>query len=369
MNDYYDSVMSHVDENFKTNIPKIFHKNIDKTFQKWNKNHSEEIQVIYRFYQMIRYYHPDTYISKQKMIINNDLTYCAFPTLNGTIENALRLFEKQYFDILYLLSGGMYRPIMSTLRYMLEQSTWIAASIINKKILTEDASDRNKTMSHQEFKYFLHTNMQNFQKNKSNKDYKLKTISGIQELPYKYIQCISTMSDKNKSVKQLHSELSKYAHANIWYDLEHKFNLEDSDKDPTHIESAQIYVSNPSFSGYHKSLKMILETHKIIFYLFLITTYENVGYYSQDSAKQFFNDIRIRVSEMQSKVEFKNIMTLLDNPPDIEHVVLKNGGNYDYDTEYRTCSECGCECVDNKDCPTCADAKYHTVEVNDPYIL
>ena len=258
---------------------------------------------------------------------------------------------------------------MSILRYMLEQSTWIAASIISKKILTNDASGRNKAMSHHEFKHFLYTNMQNFQKNKSDKDPKFKTIIGIQKLPYKYIEHIHTMSNKNKTIEHLHSDLSKYVHANIWYDLEHPFDSDDSEGDPTHIGSMQIHVANPSSNGYHKSLKMILESHKIIFYLLLVAIYENIGYYNLDLAKQFFNDIRIRVAEMQSKVEFKNIMVLLDNPPDIEHMVLDNSGYCDYDAEYRVCSECGCECVDDKDCPTCEDVRYYISEVNNPYIL
>ena len=364
MNDYYKLVIDQANSDFNKHIPEIFYENIQKTFKN-RKKHIEEIRTIHCFYRMIRYYHPFVYVSKSKIRIKNDPVYCPMPRVDGTTENTIRLFEKQYFDIFYLLLGGMYRPIMIILRYMLEQSTWVAASVISKKILTGCAKDRNKAMSHSEFKHFLYNNMLNFQKNQSNTQSRLTTIHGIQKMPHKYIQHIGILNDKSgfEAIKHLYSELSKYAHASIWLDLE------DNDDQPTHFERTKIYVARPSFTGYHKALKLIIESHRVIFYLLLITAYENVGYYNPNMAKDFFSNIKTRVDEMQSTIKFKDIVKLLKNPPSTEHGFLKDNSNYNYDEEYETCSKCGCECVCDEKCPGCDSDRYYIQDYDNQYIL
>ena len=365
MKDYYNLIIDGANSDFNTHIPKIFYENIKNTFED-RKTHIEEIKTLHHFYRMIRYYHPTVYISKSKIRHYNDSGFCPMPGVDGTVENAIRLFEKQYFDILYLLLGGMYRPIMIILRYILEQSTWIAASVIDKEVLTGDTREHNEAMSHIEFKHFLHTNMLNFEIKKANKKSRLRTISGIKEVPY--IQHINAANGTNgiEAIKYVYSELSKYAHANIWSDLQ------DNEDDPTHFENTNMYVAKPSFKGYHKILKLILESHKMIFYLLLIAAYENIGYYNPDTAEDFFKDIRMKVNKMQSKIMFKDIMKLLENPPSIGHGLLKKNCN-DYDEEEKSehdlCPKCGYECVCDEKCPACESNKYYIPYDNNQYML
>ena len=365
MKDYYNFVIDQVDNSFDKHIPEIFYENIQKTFKNSDK-HIKEIKTIHRFYRMIRYYHPSMYVSKSKIRINNDPAYCPMPRADGTAENAIRLFEKQYFDILYLLLGGVYRPIMIILRYMIEQSTWTAASVISKKILTGCSKDRNKAMSHSEFKHFLYNNMQNIQANHFNGKFQRRITQGVQELPHKYIQHINMPNSKSgfESIKCFYSELSKYAHANIWTDLE------DSEDQPTHFERTHIYAARPSSKGYHETLKLIIDAHKIIFYLLLITAYENIGYRDLDLAKDFFKNIKIKVNKIQSKIKFEDISTLLKTPPNIECIFLKNKPTFDYDEEYETCPDCGCESnMSGEKCPVCDSDKYHIQDYDNRYIL
>lgn len=359
--------MEQANASFDEHIPGIYYQNIQQTFIN-HKVHIKEIKVLYNFYQIISRSHPIVYVSKSKVRINNDAGYCPMPGVNGTVENAARLFEKQFFDVLYLLLGGAYRPSMVILRYMLEQSTWVAASIISKKFLTKRPNDRNKAMSHFEFKHFLYDNMLRFQTNQTIKS-KQKTVSGLQKIPYEYIQHMKTQNRKIgfEALNYFYTELSKYAHANIWFDLEI------NEEQPTHVERTNMYIGKPSPHGYHRALNLVIESHKLIFYLLLISAYENIGYYNPCMAKEFFTEVQTKINRMQTIIEFSSIEKLLQNPPSIEHSFLKSSDNYDEneeeEEEYEVCSDCGSECGCDEKCIVCDHQKYFVEDYNNQYTL
>lgn len=328
----------HIEQQIGAIVPKIFIANIEKTHN--HTNDYEEIKSIFGLLHMMSYLHPQTYVSKSKIINDSNSEYCKSPVANGTVENALRIFEKQYFDVICLLYCGTYRPIMVTLRQVLEQAACVTNSITNKEDLTDKYEDRGKAMSHMEFKNFLYHSEKSYEKKQKDVSGRKKIRSGKYFFPKieKYIKYIEYEGmKKTVALNHIYGKLSREAHANLWYEVD------DRNDDVHEPDQVQAYISNPNRKEYHRSLKIIIDVYKIVIYLLLVAAYINVGHYDKKTAKEFFDDMKYEIQQYP-KIKFNAIEKLLANPPNIQEHKLGVRTN---------CSECGKIIKDDFRCLSC----------------
>ncbi len=375
MNNYDDTLRQELNDDFEKHIPSIYIRQINHT-RNATKIHFPQLKSIHYLYGTFRFHHPRSYLSKSGIRIGTwDIPMCKNPYDEGTIENMLLFLEKQYFDCISLLFSGSYRPITIILRYMLELTTWSAVSILNKKKLTALSEDSKKAMSHIQFESFLSENFEKMQKLRSpetpNEDKKsLNPIQSIQLIPEQFVRFLTFQNySRNNAIKQLHSELSKYAHANIFRQLRW-----DGGDNETHIENIGLFVGKLNRESYHLCLNYILKTHEMIFYLLLVSTYENIGYYKKELAENLFTTMRKELVSVENNLKFKNLEKLLNSSPEIKHfvsdketienhIISESTGDdeSDEDDEYEDldCPKCGESWHNpNEECISCHIFKY-----------
>ena len=364
--DHYNNILSKFDDN----VPNIFFERINDTNERQSKRHFSQLRGIYFFYRAFVYKLPSYYLSKSQIRVDNDSLadmYCKNPYVDGTIENLVRILERQFFDIVYMFYGGTYRPIHVVLRYMLELTSWATVSIIDKKELTGRRHDRRNAMSFIEFEKFLETNLLNIEKKKhpltNNKEKCLKTYEGLAEIPGEYVKFFKFDNYVGmNAIKLLLSKLSKYAHANIWSQLR-----SDGDDYHTNIDTNGLHMSVPSSEGYHRILPLMIQTHEIIFYMLFVASYENLIYFNKDYAKKFTKDIKELVEKLQpASLQLKSLNLAVENPISKKtNVVIENkktktvpDPNFDPvidEKREQVCAECKEEkiCFENERCYFC----------------
>ena len=313
------NLRNNLSKEFDKYIPKIFIQHINQT-KKIREKHFEQLKKIRYFYSIISLKLPRCYLSKSGFSIGCDRLegmFCKNPYVDGIVENVAIFLEKQFFDCVSLLFVGSYRPIRGILRHMLELATWTSVSIIDAKKLSGKESDTTKAMSYIQFKDFLDTNFANMKKKKGPKiskedKNKLHTIEGIQSIPDPYIKYLKLDDlEGNRVIKNAYSELSSYMHAGMFEQLRYDTNY------VTHIENTGLFIGKPSYEEYHASLRQILTTHEVIFYLLLISAYENIGFYQPKHAKEFLNSLLDELIYLKPDVNFLMIENMIKNPPSI----------------------------------------------------
>ena len=311
--DYENNIIS----KFEKRIPGIFINNIRETYNK-NEADLKKLKGIYFFYRELLYYLPPFYLSKSRIRVGDDpisTMFCKNPYEDGTTENLILHLEEQFFSALYLLLGGHYRPIHTILRYMLQYSNWVAASIIDKEKLTKDTNDNRKAMSVYEFASFLRNNRNALKlKNKSIKSKQektKKTITGIVDLPSRYVEFINIGNfNRMNAIRLLYSKLSEHAHASTWVTL----RSDGADND-TSVGKTGLYTSIPDTNKHELSLFLLIKTHEIIFYMLFVTCYENLIYFHKEDAKSFSNSIKHSLKKLKRfGLEFPSLEKCIESP-------------------------------------------------------
>ena len=353
---YYDFKKEQNDR-FEKHIPDIFIQQIKNT-KSANDVHFQQLKKLHYFYNTIYRVAPGNYLSKSRIRLDSSVDmFCKSPYAEGAINNMIILLEKQFFDCISLLYSGSYRPIMIILRYMLELVTITSLSIIDKKQLTGKSDDEKKGMSYIQFEGFLSDSFEARKKEKSarnsDEEYMVRIMKSEKMIPEPYPQYLEFKGCLgNDAIKKLRNELSIYAHANIFQQLQF-----DGDLNDTCIEETGLFVGKINKAGYHKSLATILTTHKFIFYLLLVTIYEDVGYHQLQLAKNFFADIFDELSYLKPHINFSNIECLIKNPPNINLSNIPNTVKFDEDEdEYEDVRCPHCESLlyyPNEECPMC----------------
>lgn len=328
-------------------IPKTFITNIEKS-NNFTSIRKDAMKAIPYLLWIMSTLYPRNYISKSKIIHNPPpIPLCGPQTLDGTVQNALKIVEKQYFDVICLLHCGAYRPIRTTLRHILEQTVLIVNSITNKKDFTGNDNDQDKAMSYNQFKSFLEYNERTHKKTKKdmnddNEGWVLyqKKFNRIE----KYVHHVKYGDKKNiDALNHAYKQSSVWAHANLWEEIfDHDIHIHS-------LKQTPFYISNPNENEYNNSLVMILITYEMILYLLLVASYVDVGYYNKTRAQKFF--VRIK-TEMQHcpVIKFSTIKKLLDDPPSGQNHKLCVGTCIN-------CSECGKTIIDDYNCPACNETQ------------
>lgn len=331
------------DCDFDNIIPKIFITNIEKS-NSFSSIQKDRMKAIPYLLWVLSTLYPYDYISKSKVVYNSPMPpLCGPQDPDGTVENALKIVEKQYFDVIYLLHCGVYRPIKTTLRHILEQTVLIVNSLTNKGDFTNNEDDRDKAMSYNQFKsrskYAART-YKKIKEDKNNDDngWKLrqKNFNKIE----KYVRYIEFGDKKNiDALNYIYDELSVWAHGNLWEEISYR------DEHIHDLKQIPFYISNPNESDCIDSLKLILSTYQIILYLLLVASYIDIGYYNKTKAQNFFDRIKTEV-EYCPGVKFPAIKKLLDDPPCEQDRELCVGTSIN-------CSECGKPIIDDYYCTAC----------------
>ena len=87
--------------------------------------------------------------------------------------------------------------------------------------------------------------------------------------------------------------------------------------DVTHIGNTDLFIGKPCYKKYHEMLKLIINTHEIIFYLLLISAYENIGFYQPKHAKEFLDSLLDELIYLKPDVNFPMIENMIKKPPSI----------------------------------------------------
>ena len=210
-----DLIFKNIKSSYGKHIPNYFISNIKNTYEN-TKHHHFQLQDTQLIYRIILHSLPLRYISKSGIQVGDlGFSLCKDPFEHGIIEKSILLLEKQYFGAILLLLGGSYRPIMPILRYMIQITTWVAASILDRKSLTGNLEDVGKAMSEFEFEAFLKFNNDSFSKNKKT-DFKPR--QGVANIPFKFISKLPYKYKNEggmRAIRRLYGDLSGYAHPNV----------------------------------------------------------------------------------------------------------------------------------------------------------
>ncbi|KAF6243632.1 hypothetical protein C6988_02500 [Nitrosopumilus sp. b1] len=376
------SLRTKLNNDFETHIPEIYIEQIKRTHNT-TKKHFTQLKDIHYFCSIFIRNHPHSYLSKSGIRIGawpEASMFCKNPIDEGTVENMLIFLEKQFFDCVSLLFSGAYRPIMTILRYMLELTTWVTVSILNKKKLTKKLEDVEKAMSYIQFESFLIDNFENIQKIKSPKTKKkdkqsIQTIQGIQFCPEQYLKHLTYKYVKgNNAIRLLYSELSGFAHANIFQQLRW-----DGGDEQTHIEHIGLFVGKFNLDAYHFCLDYIIKTHEIIFHLLLVSSYANIGYYNKELADRLFLTMQNELTNVKQSLRFESIESLLIEKIPINQYIGTQDKEFvhtdeqeeieDEDDEDIICQKCNYPTHDpDEECITCHYLEFSRPSSNHPII-
>lgn len=320
-------------------IPSIFINNIEQTSKRFH--HRKEIIGMISFLKMAAYLHPRWYISKSGVVVNSESEYCDYPNVNGIVENAFRIFEKHYFNIICMLYSGSYQTIMPALRRVLEQAAYITNSVTNKADFTGCISDKDMAMTYEELKNFVYYNELKIDHASSVIDPKDRWIKYTKNFfrIEKYINYLEFDGRENmEALKYIFSKLSKWTHANTWNEIiDDDYNIHDPDK-------IHFYVSKPNSKEFHWALKTIIQVYEATLYMLLVAAYINVGYYDVKLAKYFFEDMSAEIKT--TSIKLPSIEKLFINPPFLEHHSMHMGLS-------AICSMCNVAIKDDYRCPNC----------------
>lgn len=271
-------------------------------------SHGEQLSTLVKFYRLISNSMPCSYRSRSGITVHNDVRgFCedlSYEYDDGIIGNVCLFLEKQLWEVIYSIFMGSYRSASISLRHMLQLSCWTAQSVVNKKILTKRSQDCNKAMSVSEFETFLYEN-EKLYSTKSNEGFiatnRNTSLEGISlcslsdDFP---LQLITRDGLEGRdAISKLYGGLSGYAHVNNWQRV--KIGAGRSEFLPTHTKS-----------DFHKCLQLILETHRIIFSLLILSGLHELEYYSKSRAYNFVKNIRSESGKY--KVRFCEISSILE---------------------------------------------------------
>lgn len=333
---------------FGKDIPEIFIENIKNTCGV-SPIHVEQLGTLAYLVCSMSSLHPRCYVSKSGVTYNAPLPpICEDYHTEGTVENALLIFEKQYFDLICLLYTGSYRPIMPVLRQMLEQAAQVLNSITNKKDFTSKDEDYGMAMTYDQFTLFLLENKKLHKKSYRNS---LKAAGHPKSKLTIYRKNFQNIDDYIKHIKYgktngsraldlIFENLSTWVHANLWQEINNRgAHMHEYDK--THF-----YISRPNREEYHHFLEYIIIVCEMIICMFLAASYVDVGHYNIERAKKYFENIK-SVIHGRNAPKLTMVRNLLDDPPLVQNGRLCDGISI-------TC-DCGTEVIDDFKCPSCND--------------
>lgn len=329
-------------------IPHIFISNIRTTVHTTNAAHKEDIVDMGSLLIMAGRQHPTWYVEKSGIGASPMPELCKSPFTEGTVQNALRNLEKEYFNVIGMLYCAAYRPIMPVLRQILEQASYVLNSITNKADFTGNPEDHGKALSHAEFENFryhkehLHDNAINGVVGNKWKPYG-KSFKKIRE----HVPHIKFKDKEGYAVlKELYGYLSKSTHGNTWK------VVSDRDDNIHNIENISLYITSPNHREYHETLMMIFKTYEVSLYMLLRAAYLNIGYFDREKADEYFGDMRIEASRCRAIPSIRN---LLASPPAVEN------HHMDMDEE-EECPECETTIIRGTKCPVCDWREYDVLQ-------
>ncbi|MDA8002079.1 MAG: hypothetical protein MPL62_12425 [Alphaproteobacteria bacterium] len=342
----YKAIREGTYQNAESIIPDVFIDNIKQTSNE-RSIHKKEIINMICLSKMAAYLHPRWYISKSGVEVDSTSEYCKYPNVNGIVENAFRIFEKHYLDIICMLYAGSYEAIMTALRRGLERAAYITNSVTNKEDFTGRSAHKGRAMTYEELKNFVYYNER--KSGRSSKD-----IKDPKDRWEKYRKDFSKIKDYTKHIEfngkkstealdDIFDNLSKWAHANMWNEIV------DGNPEIHNPDKIHLYMSKPNYEEFHTVLKEIKHVYEATLYMLLVAAYINVGYYNIESAKCFFEEMDTEIKTMSIKLP--SIEKLIADPPFLEFHSLHVGLS-------TKCSECNMEIKNDYRCDDCENIQY-----------
>ncbi len=350
------------EDQFYQKVPSLFIEQI-KFVSYRASYHIDELKNLEKLIRSLVDCMPKAYRSKSGRIVDNRtevFIYCKIPYLDGIIENLAYYLDSEFGEVIFSIMGGAYRSSLITLRHMLQLSCWLLQAVTDKSGFTNELSDSGEAMDIEEFEEFLKENMRNIairkskQLRKEERD-KIRVYEGL-SLNDRASKVISQLTYKDKTgkqgIKQVYSDLSLFAHANLF----ERINLLEETENFFPAHDKDEFEGKEHRGRFHGTLNYIFKTMEIIICLLLHSAFEELSSYSAYRANCFLSEFATNVKSIDHP-KLKQINSTLEtlrarlNPEDVKNDEKRISM---YDSGEIHCPICD-ETLFDEGCPICQD--------------